>query len=121
MHGFGLCDGIIEAVQKRANGRPVQRVCIQVGILHGVSSDAFRQAFSHAADGTEAENALVDLVLMPVLAGCRTCQTETQGDDIVMVCPQCGGRDLELTGGDELVLESIEYEGQQRTSWLGKE
>jgi hydrogenase nickel incorporation protein HypA/HybF len=121
MHEFGLCDGIVEAVQKRANGRPVARVCVQVGVLHRVGVDAFRHAFSHAAEGAEAENAALDLVIMPVRAVCRTCQAETDGDDIVMVCPKCNGVDLDLTGGDELVLESVEYEGPETTSWLGKE
>lgn len=90
-------------------------------VLHRVGVEAFRHAFSHAAEGTEAENAALDLVIMPVRAVCRTCQAETEGDDVIMVCPKCNGIDLDLTGGDELVLESIEYEGQATTSWLGKE
>jgi len=121
MHEFGLCDGIVEAVQRRAGGRPVARVCVQVGALHRVGVDAFRHAFAHAAEGTEAENAALDLVIMPVRAVCRKCQAEIEGDDAIMVCPKCGGIDLDLTGGDELVLESIEYKGQATTSWLGKE
>ena len=28
-----------------------------------------------------------------------------------IACPTCGSVDLELLGGDELVLESIEYQG----------
>jgi Zn finger protein HypA/HybF involved in hydrogenase expression len=28
-----------------------------------------------------------------------------------MSCPACGGMGVELVGGDELVLESIEYRG----------
>lgn len=120
MHEFGLCDGIVEAVQKRANGRPVKRVCVQVGVLHRVGVDAFRHAFAHAAEGTEAANAALDLVLMPVRAVCQTCQAETDSDDVVLVCSQCNGVDIDLIGGDELVLESIEYEGPAPTSWLGK-
>ena len=121
MPEFGLCDGIIEAVQQRAVGREVARVCVQVGVLHRVSIEAFRRAFAQAAEGTEAENAVLDLVLMPVRAVCRTCQAETEGDDVILACPQCNGTDIDLVGGDELVLESVEYEGPVATSWLGKE
>jgi hydrogenase nickel incorporation protein HypA/HybF len=121
MHEFGLCDGIIEAVQQRAAGRQVARVCVQVGVLHRVSLEAFRHDFAHGVEGTEAENAVLDLVLMPVRVVCRTCQAETEGDDIILACPQCKGIDIDLIGGDELVLESVEYEGPAATSWLGKE
>ena len=121
MRKLGLCDGIIEAVQQRAAGRQVARVCVQVGILHRGSIEAFRHAFAHGVEGTEAENAVLDLVLMPVRAVCRTCQAETDGDDIILACPQCNGGDIDLIGGDELALESVEYEGPRATSWLGKE
>lgn len=121
MHGFGLCDEIVKAVQCRAAGRQVARVCVQVGVMHRVNVDAFRRTFSHAAEGSEAENAALDLVRMPVRVVCRTCQAETESKDVITVCPQCNGGDLDITGGDELALESIEYKGQVPTSWLGKE
>jgi len=121
MQEFGVCDGIVEAVQCRAAGRQVARVCVQVGVLHRVNVDTFRHAFSRAAEGSEAENAALDLVIMPVRVVCRICQAEAESNDVIMVCPKCNGRDLDITGGDELALESIEYKGQTPTSWLGKE
>lgn len=121
MTEFGLCDGIVEAVRQRADGRPVARVCVQVGVLHRVGVDDFRREFAKAAEGTEAEKAALDLVIMPVRALCRKCQAESQDKDVITTCPKCGGIDLDLLGGDELVLESIEYAGQAATSWLGKE
>lgn len=110
MHEFGLCTGIIDAVQRRAAGRPVARVRVRVGVLHRVVDEAFQQAFAHAAAGTEAANASVDLVVIPVQAVCRTCEAPVASSDIVVVCPTCGGVDLEITAGDELVLEAIEYQ-----------
>jgi hydrogenase nickel incorporation protein HypA/HybF len=110
MHEFGMCDGIIEAVQWRANGRRVARVKIRVGVMHRVVKEAFQQAFAHAAEGTEAENASLDLVILPVRSVCRSCQAEFESEDIATVCAKCGGMDLDLRGGEELVLESIEYE-----------
>ena len=109
MHEFGMCDGIVEAVQWRANGRRVARVKIRVGVMHRVVKEAFQQAFSHAAEGTEAENASLDLVILPVQSVCRSCQNEFESEDIATVCVKCGGMDLDLRGGEELVLESIEY------------
>ena len=110
MHEFGLCDGIVEAVQGRADGRRVARVKIRVGAMHRVVKDAFQQAFSHAAEGTEAESASLDIVVVPVQTVCRSCKAEFASDDLPIACVKCGGVDLELCGGEELVLESIEYE-----------
>jgi hydrogenase nickel incorporation protein HypA/HybF len=109
MHEFGMCDGIVEAVQWRANGRRVARVKIRVGVMHRVVKEAFQQAFLHAAEGTEAESASLDLVILPVRSVCRSCQTEFESEDLATVCAKCGGVDLDLVGGQELVLESIEY------------
>ena len=121
MHEFGLCDGIVEAVQRRVAGRRVARIRVRVGVLHRVVDEAFQQAFSHAAEGTEAENASVDLVVIPVRAVCRTCKAEVESEDVIPVCPKCGEVDLDFTGGDELILESIEYEASATSSGTTKE
>jgi hydrogenase nickel incorporation protein HypA/HybF len=110
MHEFGLCEGIVEAIQRRAAGRPVARVRMRVGTLHRVVEGAFQQAFTHAAEGTEAEHAAVDLVVIPVSATCLACGVIVEANEIIAVCPKCGATDLDLTAGEELILESIEYE-----------
>ena len=112
MHEFGLCDGIVEAVQKRAGGRPVARVRVRVGTLHRVVAAAFQQAFTHAAEGTEAERATVDLVIVPVSVKCLSCGAVTEADELVVICPKCVSMDLNLIAGEELILESIEYEAR---------
>lgn len=110
MHEFGMCDGIVEAVQRRAAGRPVARVRVRIGTLHRAVEAAFQQAFAHAAEGTEAEHAAVELVVIPVSATCLACGVVAESNDIIVVCPDCGSTDLDLTAGEELILESIEYE-----------
>ena len=56
-----------------------------------------------------AEGADAELVLLPVRAGCGGCWRAWECDELPSVCPACGSVDIELVGGDELVLESIEY------------
>ena len=116
MHEFGLCDGIVEAVQRRAAGRPVARVRVRVGTLHRVVEAAFQQAFAHAAEGTEAEHAAVELVVIPVSATCLGCGDVVEANDIIAVCPKCGGTNLDFIAGEELILESIEYEAARSGS-----
>lgn len=109
MHELGLCEDIVAAVEQRAGQRPVARITVRVGRLHHVHSEAFDQSFAMAAAGGVAEGADAQLVLLPVQLHCAGCGAVTQSDEMIAVCPTCGGVDLDLTGGDELVLESIEY------------
>jgi hydrogenase nickel incorporation protein HypA/HybF len=109
MHELGLCSSIVDAVERRAGDRPVARVRVQVGRLHHVHPEAFEQSFAVAALGTVAEDAAADLVLLPVHAYCPACETDWECDEQPAACDRCGSPTIELRGGDELVLESIEY------------
>ena len=109
MHELGLCSSIIEAVERRAGERRVARVKVRVGRLHHVHPEAFDQSFAVAAMGTVAEGAGAELVLLPVRIRCASCQAESEGDEAPVFCPSCGAASIEITGGDELMLESIEY------------
>jgi hydrogenase nickel incorporation protein HypA/HybF len=109
MHELGLCTSIVDAIEHRAGARPVTRVRVRVGRLHHIHPDAFDQSFAIAAMGTVAEDAAAELVLLPVRARCEGCGATWDDDDIPMACAGCGSLAVELVGGDELVLESIEY------------
>ena len=109
MHELGLCSSIVDAVAQRAGDRPVRQVRVRVGRLHHVHPEAFDQSFAIAAMGTIAEGAAADLVLLPVRARCADCGEDWEGDEVPLACPACGATSVELTGGDELMLESIEY------------
>ena len=110
MHELGLCEGILEAVERRADGRRVTRVRLRVGTLLRVAEPALDQAFSLVADGTVAEGAAIDLVVVPVRATCAACGHATDADEVPVACETCDSGELEVSGGDELVLESIQLQ-----------
>lgn len=107
MHELGLCEAFVEAVERHAQGRRVTGVRLRVGTRHRVVEPALNQAFAMAATGTVAENAEVELVVVPVRVRCRTCGQETESEDPLAVCGQCSSEDVDISGGDELLLESI--------------
>lgn len=110
MHELGLCAGVVDAVQRRAEGRSVVRVGVRVGVLHRVAPEAFEQAFAVAAAGTVAENAEPELVFVPVEARCRGCGAGFTSHDPMPACPHCTGLDVGTHGGEELMLEWLQYE-----------
>jgi hydrogenase nickel incorporation protein HypA/HybF len=110
MHELGMCEAIVDAIERRAGTRPVTRVRVRVGRLHHVHPEAFDQSFAMAAAGSVAQDAHAELVLLPIRRRCQSCGAGFESEDLyVEACPTCGGVDVETTGGDELVLELIEY------------
>jgi hydrogenase nickel incorporation protein HypA/HybF len=116
MHEYGLCEGIVDAVRRRAGGRPVAWVRIRAGARQGVDVESMSQAFHHVAAGTEAADASVDLVAVPLNLLCEACGAQAQTHDVLAVCPHCGSDCVNLTGGDELTLESIGYAAAPATT-----
>ncbi|MGZ4631945.1 MAG: hydrogenase maturation nickel metallochaperone HypA/HybF [Actinomycetes bacterium] len=109
MHELGYCDGVLEAVERRADGRRVARVGVRIGALHRIVPDVFAQSFGHVADGGVAEDAVVELVTVPARATCRQCDVVFDAVEPMPDCPSCGDVVNEVSGGDEVVLEWVEY------------
>jgi hydrogenase nickel incorporation protein HypA/HybF len=65
VHEVGLCESLLEAVERRANGRRVLGVKFRVGEDHRVVDEALAQAFEMLAEGTVAEGAQVELEVVP--------------------------------------------------------
>jgi hydrogenase nickel incorporation protein HypA/HybF len=109
-----MCEGLLDLIQQRANGRRVTSVRLRVGVRHAVLGDAFDQAFALIADGTPVAGAEVDLTITPVTVTCGKCGDRSESLDVLAVCERCGHPDVEVTGGDELVLESLLFETAEK-------
>ena len=110
MHEYGLSEGVLEAVRQRAHGRKVASFRVRFGVRHAVVAESLEQAFSMVAAGTEAADAKIDLVTVPATISCRDCGLSAETTDLLIACPRCGGDNTDISGGDEMVLESVTYE-----------
>lgn len=111
MHEMSYCEGVLDAVERRAAGRAVARVGVRIGAVHRVVADAFQQSFHLAAAGGPAENATTELVVVPVRGHCMDCRHDFESADPSPVCPSCGSLAVAAEGGDEVVLEWLQYVG----------
>jgi len=109
MHEMSYCEGVLEAVNRRANGRPVARIGVRIGAIHRVMAGAFEQSFQLAAVGGPAEGATTELVVVPVRGHCMDCRADFTAVDPAPPCPHCGSLDVAVEGGDEVILEWLEY------------
>ena len=107
MHEMSITQSIVETVEERIPDARVVRVRLTIGRLSGVSVPALRFCFGPVTEGTGLEGAEL---LIDEPAGrlhCRTCGEEFTSDDVLAVCA-CGGLDLDVVSGQELLIQSVE-------------
>ncbi len=109
MHEMSYCEGVLEAVHRRAGGRPVARVGVRIGAVHRVVADAFEQSFQLAAAGGPADGATTEVVVVPVRGHCMDCRADFESPDPSPACPSCGSLDVAAEGGDDIVLAWLQY------------
>ena len=113
MHELSLACRLIEEAEKVLEAEQAGRVtCVTVGIgkLSGVEIDAFEFAFPMAAKGSRLETATLVVHDLPIRVQCRICEKESNPDFPRCVCTHCGSEEIELLGGREFNIESMEIE-----------
>ncbi len=105
MHEASLAGGVLKLVEDSARREGFARVTLlrlEAGQLSGVEPRALRFALESLAPGTLLAGAAIEIEEPPGEAWCmRCCKTVAiaqRGDD----CPDCGGHQLQPTGGTEL-------------------
>ena len=109
MHELGLCEDIVAAVEQRAAGRTVAR--FGCGSAASITSTRRRSnspsPWRRRAGWPTAP--APNWSCSPCGPPAAACGADAEADELIAVCPTCGSFDVELTGGDELVLELLEY------------
>ncbi len=114
MHEMALAEGILAVVLDAAEGEPVRRVQLSVGVLQAVVPDSLQLCFQLAAAETVAADAVLELATVRARLRCRRCGAESELDGPPFNCHHCGASDVEITAGDELLVDAIELE----SGWL---
>jgi len=114
VHEVAIVQALFEQVeaevrQSGCRGR-VSGLDLTIGRLSGVNADSIRFAFELLAPGTILAEAQLRIAEPPAQLVCNACGTRAEIEDLTAQCPGCGGRDLRIEGGRELLLESIEIE-----------
>lgn len=110
MHEMSLAGGVLRVVEQaaaRERFTRVQRLTLEAGALAGVEVRALRFALAAIAPGTCLEGADICIEEPAGRAWCLPCACTVaiagRGD----ACPQCGGYQLQPTGGTELKVREL--------------
>ncbi len=113
MHEMSLMEGVAQIIDEaaQANGfRRVRKVTLEIGQLALVDPEAMRFCFAAVMEDSLAEGAVLEIVDVPGSGWCTPCAASVPMSDIIAACPNCGGYQVQATGGLEMKLSSLEVE-----------
>ncbi len=108
MHELSLATGIVETVVKHADGRPVSSVQMRIGTLRQVVPESLDFYFGICSRDTVCEGAELEQELIRARLRCNSCGREWELDQPDFRCPACSESNVEVIGGTEFEVESIE-------------
>jgi hydrogenase nickel incorporation protein HypA/HybF len=120
MHELPVTQGIIDVVldaTRRNGGRRIKAIDIVIGDLASIVDDSVQFYFDILGKDTLAEGAQLRFHRLAATATCLACQHafSTQAP-LTPVCPECGSVQLQVSGGREFYVESIEVSDEDSSS-----
>jgi hydrogenase nickel incorporation protein HypA/HybF len=110
MHELSIAQAVLDITLRHADGRRVTEVDVRIGHLRQVVPSALEFAFGLVCEGTPADGARLCIEHVPAGGRCRTCGTDGDLDAFPLLCRACGSPDVELTRGEELLVEALELD-----------
>jgi hydrogenase nickel incorporation protein HypA/HybF len=111
MHELAICQSVLAqalAVAASHDGRSVGRITLRIGPLAGVEPDLLSAAFPIVAAGTPCDGAILAIETIDVQVRCRNCGATAVVRPNRLLCAACGGWQVTLLSGDEMLLASVD-------------
>lgn len=111
MHEMALSESVLQRIEANARSDGFTRVIavhLEIGELAGVDSEAMRFSFDAVTRGTLAEAARLEITSLPGEAWCMPCGHCVEIARRLDPCPHCGSHQLQVTGGTDMLLKSLE-------------
>ena len=93
---------------KKDNAQRIIKIKLVVGELTGIEKDAVNFYFGFMAKDTIAERASLEFNFIKPQLRCRDCDIIIPREKLEFNCPQCNKKAVEMVGGRELYIESME-------------
>ena len=93
---------------EKNSARRIVSIKLVVGELTGVEKDAVVFYFGFMAKNTIASGASLEFDYTKAQLRCRDCDIIFPREQLEFNCPECGKKAVEIVGGRELYIESME-------------
>lgn len=115
MHEFSICSELVAAIVSEMEKidpppRKLVGARIVVGKLRQIVPETMEFAYEVLTKDTPASGSKLEVVSAPIACECRTCDWKGEIEHSLFLCGECESTDLEVTGGRELYLASLEID-----------
>jgi len=112
MHELAVTESILDIALRHAasdSGRRITDLYLSIGELSSIIDDSVQFYWDIVAQGTLAEGATLHFRRIEAEFKCLDCehQYKPTGD---MSCPACGSKQVRISAGEEMLVESLEVE-----------
>jgi hydrogenase nickel incorporation protein HypA/HybF len=111
VHELSIASGLVKITVDEATRHGAARVVsvdLVLGALTGVEPAALEFCFPVAAAGTVCDGAELRIEIEPARGRCPRCAATSDVHELMSVCPQCGAWPLNLEGGRDMRLRSMD-------------
>ena len=113
MHELGVTQSILQIALHHANEAGATRVKelnLVIGELASIVDDSIQFYWGMIAKDTIAADAVLNFKRTTAQLKCRECGHTFDMDRHEFMCPKCASAQVEVAGGDEFFLESIDVD-----------
>ena len=113
MHEFGVTHEILNiaiAKAKDADSKKVLEINLVIGDASSIVDDCVQFCFDFISKETIAQGAKLNFHRVPLQMKCRKCNNVFKPEKESWVCPQCNEWDVDIVGGTEFYMDSIEVD-----------
>jgi hydrogenase nickel incorporation protein HypA/HybF len=113
MHEMSLAEGVLQVIEEAAikdQFKKVTTVWLEIGQLSGVDSQAMTFCFDAVTRASVADGARLEIISLAGQGWCMACAKTVPMKDVFGECPDCGGFQLQVTGGTEMRIKELEVQ-----------
>jgi len=113
MHEMSLAEGVLQVIEDSAKAHgftKVKTVWLEIGALAGVEVEAMRFCFDAVVKGSIAEGTQLEIIETGGQGLCMSCNKTVPISQRYDACPECGGYQVQPTGGLELKVRELEVD-----------
>jgi len=111
MHEMSLAEGVLQLIEDAARQdafKKVSAVWLEIGQLSGVEPQAMAFCFDAVTRASVADGARLEIIATPGQGWCMACAKTVPMTEVFGECPDCGGYQLQVTGGTEMRVKELE-------------